>query len=115
MSGGGYSLPLNENVQIAMNASGNATLTIGPQNVYQVWQISGISVSTSTANSVASCSVYQGSGPNGQFLGGTYNASQNSGSFGITLYPGQTICAVFTGGDPGSVATMAVIGTVNVP
>lgn len=110
-----YSLPLNENVQAALNASGNATLVIGPKNVYQVWQIGAVSVNTSTAAKTPTVSVYLGSGPNGQFLGGTYNGAQNSANISQTLYAGQTICAVFTGGDVGAIATLAVSGTVNVP
>lgn len=110
-----YSLPLNENAQVPFNATGNAIVTIGPKNVYQKWNIQAVSINTSTAVKIASCNVYFGSGPNGQFLGGTLNAAQNSANISQTLYQGQTICAVFTGGDVGAIATLAVSGTVEVP
>lgn len=110
-----YSLPLNENVQGSLNASGNALLLIGPKNAYQEWDISSVSVNTSTANKIASFNVYLGTGPNGQFLGGTYNGAQNSANISVKLFPGQVICGVFAGGDPGAIGTMAVSGTVTVP
>jgi hypothetical protein len=115
MTDGGYSFPLTDNVQVALNASGNAILRIGPANAYQVWQITSVGVQCDTTNPNPVVSVYNSNNPSSQFMGGTYNGAQNSANISATLYAGQQICATFTGGNPGSIVTLSVQGTVTVP
>lgn len=110
-----YSLPLNENTQIALNGSGNAILRMGPSNAYQRWDISSVSVNASVTSPNPSVNVYNSNNPSAQFLAGTYNGAQNSANIRVTLFSGQQICAVFTGGQPGAIVTLAVSGTVTVP
>ena len=115
MSDGGYSFPLTENIQAKLNANGSAILRLGPSNAYQVWQISSVAINCDVSSPNPVVSVYNSNNPSSQFLGGTYNGAQNSANINATLYTGQQICAVFTGGQVGATVTLAVQGTVNVP
>lgn len=115
MSDGGYSLPLNDSVQIALNANGAAILRIGPANVYQVWQVEAVAINCTVSSPNPVVNVYNSNNPSTQYLGGTYNGAQNSAKIAATLHAGQQICATFTGGQAGAIATLAVQGTVNVP
>lgn len=107
---------LNENIQITLDGSGNGHVTIGPKNAYQVWAPSSAACNVSSNVNEPTFRLYLGSGAGGQFLGGTYTGSNDStGLNGISLYPGQTLYGVWSGGDAGAVATLAITGTMEVP
>jgi len=104
-------------VEVTLDDNGNGTAQIGPQRVREHWQVTGVGVSVATDVSQANCSVYIGSGPiPSNFVGNTITGSSgdtcNCG--GIDIQPGQSIYAVWTGGDPGQIATMAVFGTYTI-
>lgn len=115
MSDGGYSFPLTESIQAKLNSNGAAILRLGPSNAYQNWQITSVAINCDVSSPNPVVSVYNSNNPSSQFLGGTYNGAQNSANISATLYVGQQICAVFTGGQQGATVTLAVQGTVNVP
>ena len=114
-SGGGYSYPLNTNAGGVLNSAGYAVVSIGPTNPYEVWTVGAVAINADVTTNTPTCNVYLGNGPNGQLLAGPYNGAQNSANISVTLYTGQKICAVFSGGDPGAAVGFAVQGTVNVP
>jgi hypothetical protein len=81
------------------------------------WQPSTIAVSVATNVAEAQCNLYLGIGPfPGSLLGATSTGSTgDSTDCSATVWPGQELIAVWTGGDPGSIATMSVFGTKTVP
>jgi hypothetical protein len=109
------SIPLSESVYVTLDSSGNGTVTIGPTNPYQKWNVSAVNVNVDKQTDTPQFQLYQGNGPNVNGLGGTYNGNQNSTSVDVVLYPGQKLCGVWTGGTPGAIATMTLNGTMEVP
>jgi hypothetical protein len=104
--------PLNAEASVVLDASGNGTVTLGPNRMGQSWVPPlSLAVSTSTAAKVASAQAFLGSQP----LGGTYTATNDSTDLpGLTVLLGQQIKVVFAGGDVGAVAKASVTGTVQV-
>lgn len=124
---------LDENVSVTLDGSGNGTARITPGQPgapgsgvgaarYSglTWDLAGVAVSakTNVLEAQAECYVSRGV----MATGPAYSQGQTQqGSTGdtctvtATLLPGDWITVVWTGGDPGTVATMRVFGTVNLP
>lgn len=112
------SLPLNESVNVVLNGSGDGTASLGPSVPGERWQLSSAAIRTNTASNpavaVPECRLYIGGAPLDQFLvDGTFTGSLNSSDAvaGLPVGNGQKVFAVWHNGDPGSVATLTVIGT----
>lgn len=102
---------------VTLNGSGNGTARLGPQRVKEHWQVTGVGVKVATNVLEAQCSVYVGtSAGSGTFLGTTATGSTGDtcGVAGMDIQPGQSIFAVWTGGDAGETATLTVFGTYSI-
>ena len=109
-------IPLQESVSVTLDASGNGTVTIGPVNQFQVWNVTneGCTVTSNVKEPVFKLFLSNGLSA-GAFLGGTNQGSNDSDDLAVTLYPGMKLTGRWTGGDVGAVATLALTGTVTVP
>lgn len=97
-----------------LDGSGNGQVVLGPKRVREYWELSYASVQASTATTEANCTLYLGIGAvAGRRISGTATGSSGDtcGFANTKLQPGQTVVAVWTGGDPGATATLAVVGT----
>jgi hypothetical protein len=124
---------LDENVSVTLDGSGNGTARISPGQAASpgsgvgaarysglTWQLSAVAVSvtTNTAEAEASCYVSRGILATGaNELQGTTQQGSTGDTCTITanLLPGDWVSVVWSGGDPGSVATMRLTGTVALP
>lgn len=91
---------------VTLDANGNGTLTLGPKNLGQTWQVSTVAVTGNSA-STPSATVSLGS----ISLGGTYAGNNDSDNVNVTVWPGQTLTYKWTGGTPGAVQTGYAYGT----
>jgi len=96
--------------------SGATAVSVGPQGLGTIWYPAQVVVSTTsslagTDNSV--CNVYLGSGAVPNTLLGTVVGGGLLGVAVPPLAPGQTLIAQWTGGNPGDVASINVIGTMD--
>ena len=94
------------------------TVSVGPQGFGNLWNPASLTVqTTSGANDASTCNVYAGPAGVGVTLLGTFlpgTAGAGVASFALpSLSPGQYLIAVWSGGNPGDVATMNVVGTMN--
>lgn len=84
------------------------------------WNLAGVAVSAATNQAEASCSVYVSYGIQSATAADLQGTTQ-MGSTGdtctctATLKPGDWITVVWTGGDPGAVATARIFGSVTPP
>lgn len=103
---------------VALDASGNGTVKIGPIGSREVWSPAVASVSVSTNVNEAQCRIYAGdSAIPANFIDGTLSGSTGDSTdrvSGSSVPLGSFIWAVWTGGDTGSVATLNVTGTKTV-
>lgn len=114
-------VPLNESGSVTLDGSGNGTVRIGPDEPAARWLPTNASVSVTTAVLEASAKIYAGPAAVQQyFVDATFTASSGDASDRIT---GKVISrtqlpyvfAVFSGGDPGSQATLIITGTKVLP
>lgn len=109
--------PINESANVTLNGSGNGTASLGPVTGER-WQLASAAIRTNTSSNPAAavpeCRIYIGGAAiDSFFIDGTFTGSLNSTNAvsGIPVGNGQRIFAVWANGDPGSVATLSVIGT----
>jgi hypothetical protein len=99
---------------VTLNSSGAGMASVGPQLARQHWQLTAASVRVSTDNAQAQCSVYVGPTPSAPYFFSqtiTGSTGDTCGFGGLDIQPGIQVWAVWTGGDPGSTATLTVFGT----
>lgn len=104
-------------LSVTLDGSGNGQVQIGPQRVREHWQITGVGVSVATQVKQASCSIYVGNSISpATFVGSTALGSSGAtcAVAGMDIQPGQSVFAVWEGGDAGQQATAAVFGTYTI-
>jgi hypothetical protein len=106
-------LPLNAKAYVTLDANGNGTASTGPQSFREQW--SGVVAAVRVATNVneAICSTYAPDATtfcDATTWGSTGDSTQNV----TTVQMGGNVFAVWSGGDPGAVATLTVTGTKQV-
>jgi len=110
---------IDAHASVTLNGSGAGQVSLGPPAgtrwALDLANVSVVAAGTGAAPSAAStCTLYRGStsGPQQQvdvaILTGNGAASGKVG--GVPYFPGQVLWAVWTGGDPGAIATLQVYG-----
>lgn len=113
MAGSGIILP--GSVTTVLDGAGAGRARIGPVGARETWYASTAAVSCSTNAAEALCRIYVGDQPipsnyvDGTLSGSTGDSTGRVAGAPITL--GRYVWAVWAGGDPGAVATLAVSGT----
>lgn len=110
-------LPLDTSANVTLDGSGNGQVFLGPQRAREHWQLDGAMVSVNTNAAEAQCSIYWGP----VALPDHFLSQTATGSTGDTcglghrdMQPGDGILAKWTGGDPGSVATIRLLGMASI-
>lgn len=105
---------LDEPATVTLDGSGNGTAKVGPASG-QMWQLASVTVSTiSQTAPLPQCKMYAGPQPQPSWqIDATFTGNGDSTGRAATLYPGNYVWAVWTGGNPGDTATMRALGTVN--
>jgi hypothetical protein len=112
-------LPLSENVSGVTNFFGDVTLRLGPTAHGVMWEPEVASVRCATNAREGVCNIYTGHDATpDNFVDNTQTASTGDSSGNVRtrgshMSLGNFVWAVFTGCDPGTVATLTVTGTVN--
>lgn len=116
--------PLNRSVAVTLNGAGVGQAQIGPTLPGEIWQVGGpaapltAAVSASSNTNEATAKIYAGGGVSGAtFVDGTTwgSTGDSTSKFANPVYAGQQVFAVWTGGDPGAIATLVITGTRQVP
>jgi hypothetical protein len=111
-------LALSYSISVTLDGSGNGTVQLGPSSPGEQWQLTIASVSVATHVAEAQCNIYLGgSVQQTTFADGTFSGSSGDSTNNVTypLNPGQSIFAVWTGGDAGAKATLVLQGTRTLP
>lgn len=113
-------VPLYESAFTTLDSNGNGSVRLGPDGAAGLWHPEIASVSVSTNNLEADCSIYAGAAPIPQwFVEGTHSGSTGDSTDRVT---GKVIArtklpyiwAAWTGGDPGAQATLNISGTKDI-
>lgn len=116
------SRPLNESQPVTLDGSGNGTVEMRPDGANEYWYPDNVTVSAPNPaggppNFEAQCKMYAGPKAADQyFVDGSFSGSSGDSSgrfqgYVIGRHADPKIIAVWTGGDPGAVATLRVQGT----
>jgi hypothetical protein len=99
---------------VVLSVTGAGTAQLGPSGARETWMPQVASVSVATHAKEAQCRIYIGDSPiPANFIDGTLSGSSGDSTdrvAGKTLSLGDFIWAVWSGGDPGAVATLNVSG-----
>jgi hypothetical protein len=111
-------LPLNESASVVLDGSGNGTARVGPTGHGQTWHPAVASVRVNTNTLEAQVAIYVGSSATSDnFADATYTGSSGNSSDSVSATEvrlGSYVWAVWTGGDPGSQATLTVTGSQDI-
>lgn len=104
--------PLRDFRSVVLDASGNGTVTFGPQRPNTQWIVTHLSTSVSTHVLEPTLKVYRGTVNPGSFVSGTFAGSNDTDSDvnDPPLFPGEYYTAQWTGGDVGARATISFSG-----
>jgi hypothetical protein len=116
MSTPGMSVPLSQSTTTVLNSSGNGTISLGPISAREIWSPQTVHVQCQQpVTNEAKCTIYVGySATQDNFRDATWSGSSGDSSSKVnadTVKCGHFVWASWTGGDPGSVATLVVTGT----
>lgn len=98
---------------VTLDASGRGTVTLAPPG-YQTWRITIINVRTDqavTTTPIPQCTVYLGSVADGCIKAQTWMGSRSTANGDLLVQPNQPLITQWTGGVPGSHATVSLYGT----
>lgn len=102
---------LDELARGTVAADGTCVVSIGPVR-RQTWKPSNVGVQCTSASATAK--LYLGPSKSGQYMGGTYDGTNDNMPVGITLTQGALITVVWEGATPGDLCTLTVVGTMEV-
>lgn len=105
---------LAQNAVVTLDASGDGTAKIGPLSARETWYPANVHVSVATNTNEATCSIYVGTSViAANFRDGTFSGSSGDATDRVSadvVRSGASVWAVWSGGDPGAVATLTVTG-----
>jgi hypothetical protein len=104
---------LQESASVTLDAFGNGKVTLGPVNQFQVWYVTNEGTTVSSNVNEPTFRYYRSNGLSaGAFVAGSNQGSADSDDSPVTLYPGQKLTGLWSGGDPGATATFTLQGTM---
>lgn len=98
---------------VTLDASGNGTVTLQPEG-FRTWRVTVTNVRTDqgvTQTPVPQCTVYLGTKSPGNIVAQTWMGNRATATGDITVQPSQPLLIEWTGGVPGSHATVSLYGT----
>lgn len=110
---------LYEYGSVTLDVNGNGTVKIGPISARETWHPANAHVSANpNATNEAQCSIFVGYDTSPQYyIDGTFSGSAGDTTDAIssaTVQCGSYVFAVWTGGDPGVIATLSLTGSKDV-
>lgn len=108
-----YETQLDAIGTVTLDANGNGSVVLRPSNAHESWTIRSTVVRTTTAvkNPVFQDFVGASGIVGGQAVDTTYTGNNDSSDTIIEINEGSFLTAVWTGGDVGAIASVAVRGT----
>lgn len=110
-------LTLNAQGSVTLDANGNGQVALGPTLPGTSWSPTSAAVQCDTNENEAYGSLYLGLNvTTGTLLGTTQTASTgDSTDIAVPVWPGQSLIFAWSGGDPGTIATLSIVGERTVP
>jgi hypothetical protein len=105
-------IPLDESRTVLFDATGQATVTFGPQIYGSTWEIDTVTIWTNSTVKQSEFLLYRNSVSPTNYIDGTFKGDRaTDAAANITLTYGQNLCALWINGDVGKAAYIHVEGT----
>lgn len=103
-------IPLNQSAQAVFGANGIARVTVGPSRFDERWHIWLTNIVT-TSTAITAFKLYRQRETASSIIDQSlYNGNGDVSDSEITLVAGEPLVGVWTGGTPGAVATLTLVG-----
>jgi hypothetical protein len=107
---------LLESASCTLDANGNGSVSLGPINQFQEWNVTNEACTVTSNVSEPTFKYYLANGLSaGALIGGSNEGSSDSDNTPILLLPTMKLTGVWANGDPGATATFVLHGTMTVP
>ncbi len=93
------------------DATGRAELRMGPRVYGHSWTVSRLVISTGSTLTTQ-CRIYLNAIADSRLLAGSYSGNRDYNETTLPLFNLDTLIAVWSGGTPGSYATLNIQGTL---
>lgn len=105
-------VPLNKGTTVVLDATGAGTVALGPVHGPPKWHVTKVTVRTSRPGRppIPTFDLYLGAQTTDGYQESTYDGSYDVSDVDMTVFKGQQIIGVWTGGQAGDVATMSLYG-----
>jgi hypothetical protein len=112
MAAGDGQADLNKAATVTLDASGNGTVSLGPDQGPANWHVDGVILQTTRPGvaPIPRAQVWQNSATPQNSQGLTYDGSFSQGPCDISLSRGEQLICTWTGGKAGDVASITVTG-----
>jgi hypothetical protein len=104
-------IALDDDASVTLDADGYGRASLGPRSLSQIWTVTNIAVSVSSATNEPTCNVYLNAVGQPYVLFGTYSGSRDDTACNVILRSGNKLITVWENGDPGALATISIYGT----
>lgn len=98
---------------VTLDANGYGTVTLAPES-FRTWAVTVINIRTDqapTSTPIPQCTVYLGTRGDGSIVSQTWVGSRGTATGDLQVQPSQPLIVEWTGGIPGSRATVSLYGT----
>ncbi len=101
-------IPLTKMAQGTVGSDGTGRVDLGPTTHGVVWQITSMSVQSSSLDD-SQCRIYKNGG--GALVAGTYSGSMDTANGNVILQAQETLNAVWTDATVGATVQLTLLGT----
>lgn len=101
---------LRESANGTVNSSGRAEARLQPLRAFERWQISRMTIQSSSSILVPTCKVYKGAETASNLVDGSHTGTLDHSDTNMLLQNGELLLFVWEGADIGSVCTATVEG-----
>lgn len=106
----GLVVPLQTSVSAQFDPASIATAITGPARARHTWRVTRFVTTAGAPGDSVMLTLYRNSDLPGNVIDSTYQGVQATSETDITLLEGERLIAIWTGGSPGTIATLNITG-----
>lgn len=95
------------------DANGRAVATLQPLRAFENWRVRRMTVQSTSSTLVPTCKIYRGAESPSRLVDGTYTGTLDHTDTDLPLHNGESLIAVWEGGDVGSICTLSIEGDIS--
>lgn len=105
--------PLNVTQSVTLDANGNGTIVLAPARPYEEWHVTSTSIRVDNSATVPSITLFNAA--QSTQIDTSKLGLFNTSGVPYTLHQNEQLFVTWSGGDPGGIGTVSLIGTDIIP